>query len=441
MSFRAVALRGEAAGTDVAHDRLYTEGRSFPSVDEESSVPDDGEIVYQGDAEDSESDDELVLTSGKKGICNWEAGNIEDNEEEEENVSTFRGLQETRRSGRPRLHPDCENQIIVELNLNNQTLHVSQGSDEMAAGALTTKVEPPEENEGSGTEDGRLRLRRRRGRPPLSAPREGRKRARKRSAMVPRKVKIEEKERYPCVRCSRVFNNKIYLQKHLSVTHKRNQVCDKCGKRYAKEEELTLHQQTDCERNIQCFTCEKTFKKLWTLHQHIKTVHGLGERKVACEICEKKFFTAAQVKKHLIAHRKDMPYTCETCGKSFKRSMSLKVHSMKHTGVKPYKCKNCTECYMYRYQLRNHMSIHLGHKEFMCQWCGKDFSMKQYFDEHLKVHTGEKPYVCEVCGKSFTSRPNMKTRFRFSNMLKTHRERCQLALERVNMDVHIPPDF
>uniref|UniRef100_A0A671W364 Zinc finger protein 652 n=1 Tax=Sparus aurata TaxID=8175 RepID=A0A671W364_SPAAU len=228
----------------------------------------------------------------------------------------------------------------------------------------------------------------------------------------------------------------------MNVTHRRMQICDKCGKKFVLESELALHQQTDCEKNIQCVSCNKSFKKLWSLHEHIKIVHGYAEKKFSCEICEKKFYTMAHVRKHMVAHTKDMPFTCETCGKSFKRSMSLKVHSLQHSGEKPFRCENCDERFQYKYQLRSHMSIHIGHKQFMCQWCGKDFNMKQYFDEHMKTHTGEKPFICEICGKSFTSRPNMKRhrrthtgekpypcevcgqRFRFSNMLKAHKEKC-----------------
>uniref|UniRef100_A0A8C0GIH3 Zinc finger and BTB domain containing 47 n=1 Tax=Chelonoidis abingdonii TaxID=106734 RepID=A0A8C0GIH3_CHEAB len=217
----------------------------------------------------------------------------------------------------------------------------------------------------------------------------------------------------------------------MNVTHSRMQICDKCGKRFLLESELLLHHQTDCEKNIQCVACGKAFKKLWSLHEHNKIVHGYAEKKFSCEICEKKFYTMAHVRKHMVAHTKDMPFTCETCGKSFKRSMSLKVHSLQHSGEKPFKCENCNERFQYKYQLRSHMSIHIGHKQFMCQWCGKDFNMKQYFDEHMKTHTGEnfpnvqlppppatgKALPCDVCGQQFP----------FSNMLRPTGEVFRLS--------------
>ncbi|KAE8595437.1 hypothetical protein XENTR_v10015746 [Xenopus tropicalis] len=156
---------------------------------------------------------------------------------------------------------------------------------------------------------------------------------------VGQKGKFEEKQNFPCKKCPRVFNNRWYLEKHMNVTHSRMRICDKCGKRFLLESELMLHHQTDCEKNIQCLTCGKTFKKLWSLHEHNKIVHGYAEKKFSCDICEKKFYTMAHVRKHLVAHTKDMPFTCETCGKSFKRSMSLKVHSLQHSGEKPFKCE------------------------------------------------------------------------------------------------------
>nr|XP_033787679.1 zinc finger and BTB domain-containing protein 47 [Geotrypetes seraphini] len=354
--------------------------------DEEGDEDDDGADV--GEEEDEQSEEEMDESSD-------EEEEVEEEEEEEEEVSEVR---------------------------KDKLAHPHRGTRSSRSTKAAVIAKSQEGSKAMENQQG--------------------KKGKKKQDEMGQKVKLEEKQNHPCKKCPRVFNNRWYLEKHMNVTHSRMQICDKCGKRFLLESELLLHHQTDCEKNIQCITCGKAFKKLWSLHEHNKIVHGYAEKKFSCEMCEKKFYTMAHVRKHMVAHTRDMPFTCETCGKSFKRSMSLKVHSLQHSGEKPFKCENCNERFQYKYQLRSHMSIHIGHKQFMCQWCGKDFNMKQYFDEHMKTHTGEKPYICEICGKSFTSRPNMKRhrrthtgekpypcdicgqRFRFSNMLKAHKEKC-----------------
>ncbi|NXV12078.1 Z652A protein, partial [Cepphus grylle] len=294
-------------------------------------------------------------------------------------------------------------QIIVEVNLNNQTLNVSKGMEGKAAASEAAVMGRPDgdghDTEEDGEEENEEGEEEEEEEEDAEEEEEeeegqrGRKRKKEQDGLG-QKVKLEEKQHYPCKKCPRVFNNRWYLEKHMNVTHSRMQICDKCGKRFLLESELLLHHQTDCEKNIQCVTCGKGFKKLWSLHEHNKIVHGYAEKKFSCEICEKKFYTMAHVRKHMVAHTKDMPFTCETCGKSFKRSMSLKVHSLQHSGEKPFKCEVRSCRFQYKYQLRSHMSIHIGHKQFMCQWCGKDFNMKQYFDEHMKTHTGESSLPC-----------------------------------------------
>ncbi|XP_039983159.1 zinc finger and BTB domain-containing protein 47 [Xiphias gladius] len=354
----------------------------------------------EAENDDAVEEDEDELKRGDiLGQSSEEEDDDEEDEEEEENTLNIPGLEQTAMMDRPRRGTRAL--AMAGTASMRQTLAEATLTNQRTGGKRTLDAEGPGQ-----------------------------------------KVRLEEKQHFPCKKCPRVFNNRWYLEKHMNVTHNRMQICNNCGKRFLLESELLLHQQTDCEKSIQCVTCGKSFKKLWSLHEHNKIVHGYAEKKFSCEICEKKFYTMAHVRKHMVAHTKDMPFTCETCGKSFKRSMSLKVHSLQHSGEKPFKCENCSERFQYKYQLRSHMSIHIGHKQFMCQWCGKDFNMKQYFDEHMKTHTGEKPYICEICGKSFTSRPNMKRhrrthtgekpypcevcgqRFRFSNMLKAHREKC-----------------
>ncbi|XP_032560504.1 zinc finger and BTB domain-containing protein 47 isoform X1 [Chiroxiphia lanceolata] len=392
-----------------------TEGKAAASEAAVMGRPD-------GDGRDTEEDGEEENEEGEEEEEEEEDAEVGDEEEEER--SEEEDLEETTEEEDD--DDDDEDASEMKREKGGQPRRGSRASKATKPTMATrsqemAKVEEEEEEEEEGQR--------------------GRKRKKEQDGLG-QKVKLEEKQHYPCKKCPRIFNNRWYLEKHMNVTHSRMQICDKCGKRFLLESELLLHHQTDCEKNIQCVTCGKGFKKLWSLHEHNKIVHGYAEKKFSCEICEKKFYTMAHVRKHMVAHTKDMPFTCETCGKSFKRSMSLKVHSLQHSGEKPFKCENCNERFQYKYQLRSHMSIHIGHKQFMCQWCGKDFNMKQYFDEHMKTHTGEKPYICEICGKSFTSRPNMKRhrrthtgekpypcdvcgqRFRFSNMLKAHKEKC-----------------
>ncbi|NXB92138.1 ZN652 protein, partial [Vidua chalybeata] len=356
-------------------------------------------------------------------------------------------------------------QIIVEVNLNNQTLNVSKGTEGKAAASEAAVMGRPDgdgrDTEEDGEEENEEGEEEEEEEEDAEEEEEeeegqrGRKRKKEQDGLG-QKVKLEEKQHYPCKKCPRIFNNRWYLEKHMNVTHSRMQICDKCGKRFLLESELLLHHQTDCEKNIQCVTCGKGFKKLWSLHEHNKIVHGYAEKKFSCEICEKKFYTMAHVRKHMVAHTKDMPFTCETCGKSFKRSMSLKVHSLQHSGEKPFKCE--VRQTRAKTLIWGEIFHSLGHplRFFMCQWCGKDFNMKQYFDEHMKTHTGEKPYICEICGKSFTSRPNMKRhrrthtgekpypcdvcgqRFRFSNMLKAHKEKCFRVSNPLASDTAVP---
>lgn len=69
------------------------------------------------------------------------------------------------------------------------------------------------------------------------------------------------------------------------------------------------HGKADCSAfYLQCITCNKTFKKLWSLHEHIKIVHGYAEKKFSCEICEKKFYTMAHVRKHLVGKLSGLPF-------------------------------------------------------------------------------------------------------------------------------------
>lgn len=227
-------------------------------------------------------------------------------------------------------------QIIVEVNLNNQTLHVSKGDNKTGTAAEDSERagsdddEDPDEGEDEEEDDSpdeeeeeeeddddeedeiasqRSRSKRARRSATSTAansqPRRkslrtalstatagmatrGRQRRMERPKTKRRSVRsaassagsinaagkpeMEEKEMLACEKCPRVFNTRWYLEKHMNVTHRRMQICDKCGKKFVLESELALHQQTECEKNIQVERNMHLSFIILVLHSHCVTL-------------------------------------------------------------------------------------------------------------------------------------------------------------------------
>lgn len=195
-------------------------------------------------------------------------------------------------------------QIIVELNLNNQTLNVSKALEESCSSAAPTGFEAEKDN-GSSEEDGeqsegedevprgtsedeageaaRLDFS-----VPKFLPQRSRRQTRSsvdamatvtmRTSMRVRRggragvrgeeeeeegfgqeTRLEERRSFACVRCPQVFTNSWDMEMHANVEHNYMLRCDKCGTRFLLDSELLLHQQTDCEKNLQVDTHTHTY--------------------------------------------------------------------------------------------------------------------------------------------------------------------------------------
>lgn len=217
-------------------------------------------------------------------------------------------------------------QIIVEVNLNNQTLNVSKGSEgksreqgqtcdqttsdedkdyehrqeEMEISTEEEKDDGEGEDEDDDDDDDDDEEENNLSIPEvpqtiMERPRRGTRasavslcqgpgsgvlaQGKKEQESQGQKVKLEEKQHFACKRCPRVFNNRWYLEKHTNVTHNRMQICNKCGKRFLLESELLLHHQTSCEKSIQVFTLTSTHK-----HTHFLKKYSSYSLSICC-IC------------------------------------------------------------------------------------------------------------------------------------------------------------
>lgn len=74
-------------------------------------------------------------------------------------------------------------------------------------------------------------------------------------------------------------------------------------------------------------------------------------------------------------------HLCSTCGMGFKTMATLRAHTIRHGGYKPVACSKCPKRFFSNADLRKHMDVHSDAK-YVCNLCGSILSSKRSLDEH-----------------------------------------------------------
>ena len=170
-----------------------------------------------------------------------------------------------------------------------------------------------------------------------------------------------------------------------------------------------------------------------------------------CTLCD---FTASSItalKRHIMRHTGDKPFTCTFCDYSCIQASDLRHHiKRKHTdqtlnsdqgiGIgsisnklsdtvpskittssgttmpsdeHPFKCPHCCYSSSKSKNLKRHYKKHRGEKPFACKFCA--FSCTQVSDLRIhnkRNHTSEKKFVCSECDYATTTSWRLKSHFR-----------------------------
>ena len=241
------------------------------------------------------------------------------------------------------------------------------------------------------------------------------------------------KNHHKCDICSKSFNNKNNLKRHIINAHNElTHQCEFCEQRYYKPSDLRKHTKRVHEqiRNHKCDTCTKAFTSKKDLMVHIDSVHkGLkhtcelcgndfsgfaslinhfknvhnGEKSHKCELCDKAYYLDENLKKHIAkVHTK---HKCDLCENSYQQMSRLREHIKRiHEKLREHKCDICSKAFHTRTGLKKHSdTVHKGLKNYKCEFCGKSFKASGHLNIHIKkVHEGaEGNHTCELCGKAF----------------------------------------
>merc|ERR1712038_1836162 len=82
-----------------------------------------------------------------------------------------------------------------------------------------------------------------------------------------------------------------------------------------------------------------------------------------CGMCGKKFVCVTTMKRHLVTHTGEKPFSCKVCGKQYTQKGNLRVHERTHANHRPFECNICKQKFyrkepMQKHQWRQHAIVH-----------------------------------------------------------------------------------
>ena len=107
-----------------------------------------------------------------------------------------------------------------------------------------------------------------------------------------------------------------------------------------------------------CSECAFESEKLHAVTCHIRRMHmDISKRPYVCKICSSRFVESAQLKAHIKkVHTSDKPFHCEHCSASWWSASDLRKHLLVHTDEKPHQCPHCPEKFRRPEQLKRHIA-------------------------------------------------------------------------------------
>lgn len=214
-------------------------------------------------------------------------------------------------------------------------------------------------------------------------------------------IKINAPPVFLCMKCKNRFDSLLELKSHVFQKNTctiSQLTCNVCEKTFDNKKRMSQHMKIHEEKvKYICDKCGKMYKNQFNLENHKSSQHGeyLEEHQnvYKCRLCSEKFDNRTDLYAHMKNHSKDcQELLCDTCGKCFQNNHNLKNHMRTHLDIRPHACALCPKRFRTRLLLKQHLHVHTGIKEFQCNVCSQQFAKQDSLRIHMrKRHADYKP--------------------------------------------------
>ena len=106
-----------------------------------------------------------------------------------------------------------------------------------------------------------------------------------------------------------------------------------------------------------CSKCPYQSASRYCARQHIQVNHmDVNKRPFACKICPVRCVLSSQLERHIkIVHTNAKPYHCPHCPASWWSACDLRKHMVVHTGERPHHCPHCPQ----KFKRKDVMNTHI----------------------------------------------------------------------------------
>ena len=236
-----------------------------------------------------------------------------------------------------------------------------------------------------------------------------------------RKLHLQRKGSYKCLKCDKTFRKWNYLEHHVWMHYDKTPFrCRYCSEYKTNGYCVHVHELHHLPESQKKFKCDKCEIRFWTkggLTSHIKKTHS--DKRYHCNMCPASYKCNTKLLHHKIKkHTGQFGFTCDICGAGAVTQRHLNLHKESHENIC---CPVCNKKFSLRSSLIMHMKIVHGKREqFPCDQCGKMFASSLSLATHYTIHTGEKKFKCTQCDKYFRTPGGLDIHKRHHSGIKEH---------------------